>query len=159
MQKQQSSHIRETIETKIHILIRAKQAEIAQIPQMELDYLADSYHHSEDVAMHGLVIQPLRGVQDARSRVQAELAQAEGIGAAQQRVGQLVFLVSVHGADLQDLGARWLVLGDTHNVHLLGELRPVVVGVDDPNEHLKKENDWIVTNYIGSHRQWKVRAD
>lgn len=98
----------------------------------------DSYHHSEDVAMHGLMVQPLCGEQDACSWVQPEFAQAEWIGAAQERVGQFVFLVSVHGTDLQDLGARWLVFRDVHNVHLLGELWPVVVGVDDPDEHLKE---------------------
>lgn len=87
--------------------------------------------------MHGLVIQPLCCVQGACSRVQAELPQAEGIRAAQEGKGQLVLLVPVAGADLQDLRAWRFVLGHVHFVKLLGELRPVIVGVDDADQHLQ----------------------
>lgn len=89
--------------------------------------------------MHRLVVQSLCGVEGPRSRVQSELPQAHWIGAAQQREGQLVLLVSVRGADLHDLAPRRFVFGDVHHVHLLGELRPVVVGVDDADEHLEEE--------------------
>jgi len=92
--------------------------------------------------MHRLVVQSLRGEQSARSRVESKPPQAEGIGAAQEREGQLVLLVSVRGADPQDLGPRWLVFGDVHLVHRLGELRPVVVGVNDADEHLSEQNKW-----------------
>lgn len=86
--------------------------------------------------MHSLMIQSLSGVQSARSRVKSELPEAEGISAAQECEGQFVLLVSVHGADLQDLGPCWFVFRDVHLVHLLRELRSVVVGVDDTDQHL-----------------------
>ena len=94
--------------------------------------------------MHSLVIQSLGGVQNARSRVESELPQTEGIGAAQEGEGQFVLLVSVHGADLQDLGPCWLVFGDVHLVHLLRKLRPVVVGVDDADQHLQEKNNYFL---------------
>lgn len=92
--------------------------------------------------MHRLVVESLRGVEDARPRVQPKLPEAEGIGAAQERERQFVLLVSVGGGDLQDLGPRRLVFGHVHLVPLLGELRPVVVGIDDAYEHLKGRNRW-----------------
>lgn len=95
--------------------------------------------------MHGLVIQPLCCVQGACSRVQAELPQAEGIRAAQECKGQFVLLVPVAGADLQDLRPWRFVLSHVHFIELLGELRPVVVGVDDADEHLQKT---INTHFI-----------
>lgn len=91
--------------------------------------------------MHGLVVQPLCRVQGAGSRVQAKLLQAEGIRAAQERKGQLVLLVPVAGADLQDLRPWRFVLSHVHFIKLLRELRPVVVGVDDADEHLQKTAD------------------
>lgn len=101
--------------------------------------LTDSYHNSEDVTMHGLVVQALSGVQSACSRVQPELPQAEGIGAAQERVGQFVFLVFVHSTNLQDFRPCRLVFRNAYNVNLMGELRAVVVGVNDANKHLKEK--------------------
>lgn len=99
------------------------------------------YHDGEDVAVHRLMVQRFSGVQNACSRVQFELPQAEGIGAAQQRKGQFVLLVSVHGADLQHLGPGRRVFGDAHFVLGLRELRPVVVGVDDTDEHLRRSQE------------------
>lgn len=90
--------------------------------------------------MHGLVVQMFSGVQNPCSRVEPELPQAEGIGAAQERVRQLVLLVSVLGNDLQDLGPCRFVFRDTYVVHLLRKLRPVVVGVDDTDKHLEEIN-------------------
>jgi len=101
----------------------------------------NSYHDGEDVTMHSLVVQSLSCVQSACSRVESELPQAEGISAAQERKGQFVLLVSVHSADLQDLGPCWLVFGDIHLIDLLRELRPVVVGVNDTDKHLEEKNE------------------
>lgn len=88
--------------------------------------------------VHGLMVQRLCCVQGACSWVQAELPQAEGIRAAQECKGQFVLLVPVTGADLQDLRPWRCVLSHIHFIKLLGELRPVVVGVDDADEHLQK---------------------
>ena len=96
------------------------------------------YHDGENVAPHRLVVQLLGRVQDARSRVQAELSQAERVGAAQEGEGHLVLLVLVGGADLQDLAVRLGVLRYAHLVPGLGELWPVVVGVDDADKHLQR---------------------
>ena len=98
--------------------------------------LRSAYHDGEGVLAHGLVVQRLGRVQDARAGVQAELLEAEGVGAAQQGEGQLVLLVLVGGNDPQDLGVGRRVLGHADVVALLGELGPVVVGVDDANQHL-----------------------
>lgn len=89
--------------------------------------------------MHGLVVQTLSGVQSACSRVESELAQAEGIGAAQQSKGQFVLFVSVNSVDLQDFRPGRLVFRDVHLVPLLRELGPVVVGVDDTDQHLRTQ--------------------
>lgn len=86
--------------------------------------------------MHSLMVQSLSGVQSACSWVQSELPQAEGISAAQERKGQFVLLISVHSADLHDLTPCWFVFRDIHDIRLLRELRPVVVGVNDADKHL-----------------------
>lgn len=96
----------------------------------------DSYHDCEDVAMHGLMIQTLGGVQSACSWIQSELPEAEGVGAAQQSEGQFVLFVPVNGADLQDFRPGRLVFRDIHLVHVFRELGPVVVGVNDTDKHL-----------------------
>lgn len=57
-----------------------------------------SYHDGERVLAHGLVVESLGCVQRSGSRVQAELAQAERVGAAQQRERQFVLLVLIGGA-------------------------------------------------------------
>ena len=95
-----------------------------------------AYHDGEGVLAHGLMVQPLGRVQDARAGVQAELLEAEGVGAAQQGEGQLVLLILVGGDDPQDLGVGRRVLSHADVVALLGELGPVVVGVDDADQHL-----------------------
>lgn len=86
--------------------------------------------------MHSLMIQSFSGVQSACSWVESELPQAEGISATQESEGQFVLLVSVHSADLQDLGPCRFVFRDVHLIPLLRELWPVVVGVNDTNKHL-----------------------
>ena len=91
---------------------------------------------------HGLVVQPLGRVEHARARVQTELLQAEWVGAAQEGKGQLVLLVLVGGTDPQDLGVWRRVLGHAHLVPGLGKLGPVVVGVDDPDQHLDAGDGW-----------------
>lgn len=58
------------------------------------------------------------------------------ISAAQEGKCQFVLLVSVHGADLQDLRPHWFVFSDVHDVHLLRELWPMIVGVNDTYKHL-----------------------
>lgn len=99
----------------------------------------DSYHNSEDVTVHGLMIQPLSGVQSARSGVQSELPQAERIRAAQECVGQFVLLIFVHSTDHEDFSPFRFIFRNVYNVNLLGELWPVVVGVNDTNKHLQEE--------------------
>lgn len=89
--------------------------------------------------MHGLVVQWLGGEQGPCSWVQAELPQAEGVGAAQECVGQLVLLVSVHCTDLHDFSTSWRVFRDVHLIILLRELWPVVVGVNDTDKDLRGE--------------------
>ena len=95
-----------------------------------------AYHDGEGVLAHGLVVQCLGRVQDTRPGVQAELLEAKGVRATQQGEGQLVLLVFVGGGDPQDLGVGRRVLGHADVVALLGELGPVVVGVDDADQHL-----------------------
>lgn len=96
----------------------------------------DSYHNREDVAMHGLMIQTLSGVQSACSGIQSELPKAEGIGAAQESEGQFVLFVPVNSADLQDFCPGRLVFRDIHLIHVFRELGSVVVGVNDTDKHL-----------------------
>lgn len=100
--------------------------------------IVGSHHDSEDVAVHSLMIQPLCCVQGACSWVQAELPQAEGVGAAQEREGQFVLLVPVSGADLQDLRPWRFVLSHIDFIKRLRELWPVIIGVDDADKHLQK---------------------
>lgn len=88
------------------------------------------------MASHGLVVQPLGRVEGAGARVQTELLQAEGVGAAQEGKGQLVLIVFVRGTDPEHLGLWRRVLCHNHLVARLGELGPVVVGVDDTDQHL-----------------------
>lgn len=89
--------------------------------------------------MHSLMVQSLGSVQSTSSWVESELPQAEWIGAAEERKGQLILLVSVHSADLHDLAPRRRVFGDIDNIRLLRELWPVVVGVNDTDKHLRGE--------------------
>lgn len=89
--------------------------------------------------MHSLMVESLGGVQSACSWVQSELPQTEWICAAQECKGQFVFLIPVYSIDLQDLSPCWLVFWDVYNIDMLGELWPVIVGVNDTDKHLKKK--------------------
>lgn len=103
---------------------------------VKLSLIADSYHHCEDVATHSLMVESLSSVQNACSWVEAELPQAEWIGAAQEGKGQLVLLVFIYSTDLQDLSPSWCVFRDIHLIPRLRELWSMVVGVNDTNKHL-----------------------
>lgn len=97
----------------------------------------DSYHDGECVLAHGLVVECLGCVQRSGSWVQAELAQAERVGAAQQCEGQFVLLILIGGAQPQNLCVGRHIFRHAHLIPRLGELRPVVVGVDHLDEDLE----------------------
>lgn len=104
----------------------------------------EAYHDGESVSTHGLVVEGLGGVERPRARVEAELSQAEGVGAAQQGEGQLVLLVLIGGVQTQNLGVGCRVLRHARLVTRLGEPRPVVVSVDHSDEHLSGPTDQIL---------------
>lgn len=106
--------------------------------------------------MHSLMVQLLSGVQNACSWVQSEFPQAERISAAKECKGQFVLLISVHSADLQDFSTRWFVFRHIYLIITLRELGPVVVSVNDTNEHLKERNKRVgniefMTSDLSSH--------
>lgn len=94
------------------------------------------YHDSEDVLRPGLVVQPVCGVDDPRTRIDPEQSHTGRVYASVDGEAETGTLVHVWSSNPQQLRVDRHVLRDADIISRLWEDWGIVVAVLDADEHL-----------------------